>query len=276
MRQLWSMRAYFWSDRALSRFFNAVRTVHQGFWLGMLDREAFQQVDEHAYLTWKKLYDDRNYNLSGLWAWEASAVDRFFPNCQSILIAAAGGGREIIALVKRGFEVDAFDCSSHFVESCQQLLRGEGIEAGLFLALPDSVPEHLKAYDGIIVGWGAYMHIAGQENRVRFLTALHGYMREGGSLLVSFLTRAPNSHEAKLVFGIARTIRWLRRRRDDVELGDSLFGSFNHTFTRTEIERELGEGGFKLQFYAEQPYGHAVGTALPRSTPPNKGFGLTR
>ena len=96
MQPLWGVKTYYWTNRALTGLFNAVQTVHQGFWLGMLDREVFHQVTEHGYLTWERLYSDRDYNLSGLWAWEVSALDRFFSNCRSILIAAAGGGRAIV------------------------------------------------------------------------------------------------------------------------------------------------------------------------------------
>ena len=44
-----------------------------------------------------------------------------------------------------------------------------------------------------------------------------------------------------------------------MELGDQLSCSYNHLFTREEIEGELRKAGIRLLHYGEVGDGHAVG-----------------
>jgi SAM-dependent methyltransferase len=261
-RKSFRVRAYLWMDRRLVRLFDAMQTMHQGLWLGVLDRDDLFHVGEQSYRTWRGLYRDREYNRAGLWPWEAAAVERFFGGCESILIGAAGGGRELIALARRGLKVDGFDCSREFVEIGRQLLAEESIEALLSESLPDRVPAELGVYDGLIFGWGAYMHICTRSARIRFLQEFRRHVRAGGPLLVSFLTRGSESRKAAQIFEIARRVRRTRGVTDGIELGDVLSGGFTHWFTRDEIESEFDESGFRLESYAEHPYGHAIGRSV--------------
>jgi hypothetical protein len=50
-------------------------------------------------------------------------------------------------------------------------------------------------------------------------------------------------------------------RREHLEVGDDLSPNYVHHFTQREIELELSESGFDLQFYSDRQYGHAVGRA---------------
>lgn len=261
-RRLSRLGAYLWTDRVISRLFNTVQTAHQGFWLGVLDQDGFRQVGEQSYRAWQRLYLDPEYNRAGLWPWEATALDQFFSDCESILIGAAGGGRELVALARRGVRVDAFDCSREFVESGRRLLAQEGIAGQFIEALPDHVPHALDVYDGVVLGWGAYMHICSRHARIRFLQEFHRHVRSGGPLLVSFLTRSVQSRKAHRIFDIATRIRRIRGRAGDIELGDVLVGGFNHWFTRKEIDSEFEAAGFRLEYYAEHPYGHAIGRSV--------------
>lgn len=89
--------------------FRALETLHTGVWLGLLDKQAFHQISNQQYQAWDS-YQDRDYNLSGLQDWEEKAVERSFRDCRSVLLGAAGGGREIIALSRRQIQLDAFEC----------------------------------------------------------------------------------------------------------------------------------------------------------------------
>ena len=66
--------------------------------------------------------------------------------------------------------VTAFECQPALVELSQQLLETQNLQAEIMHAEPDYVPEAYRSmFDGLILGWGAYIHIAGQESRIRFL-----------------------------------------------------------------------------------------------------------
>jgi 2-polyprenyl-3-methyl-5-hydroxy-6-metoxy-1,4-benzoquinol methylase len=256
------LRAHiFWTlNRWLAWFINAFQIIHQGFWLGMLDRKSLYYLTDRNYRTCE-MYKTSSYNLTGLRLWEVTVLDRFFLDCRSVLLGAMGGGREVIALARRGIQVDAFDCSNVLVEIARQLLASENINSKLILSSPAQVPETFGIYDGIIVGWGAYMHIPGREARIEFLKQFRRHVRSGGPILLSFLSYETVSRRFRLIFAIAKFVRFVRRSSEPVELGDSLISAFQHQFTKEEIEQELKESEFRLEYFSEDGYPHAIGRA---------------
>jgi hypothetical protein len=254
-------RAYAAADVAHRRVLAAMRVLHEGWWLGVLDASDLDALARIQYARWPQYRDDA-YNASGLRAWEAQAVHDHFPGKGALLVGAAGGGREIVALARLGYRVDAFDCVEPLVEYCRCALSRAGAVARVVAAAPGKVPAGLDRYDGLIVGWGGYMHIPGRARRVAFLRALRRHVDAGAPLLLSFFTRADGARGLRWTYGIARALRRLRRCADAVEIGDTVDGTFDHHFTRDEIERELAAGGFELVAYSESPYGHAVARAV--------------
>ena len=250
------------SNVILDRIVKGLAMVHQGVWLGMLDRAALNDVTRRVYGS-GSLYLATDYNESGLRAWETALIDRYFGRCRSVLVGAAGCGREAIVLCQRGMAVDAFECSEQLVEQGRRLLAAHGLRVAFFLSRPDEVPDALGTYDGLIMGWGGYTHIVGRPARVALLRALRAHVRANGPLMVSFVSReqAPRSRLYRGIATIARAIRWLRRSREPIELGDALPHGFSHRFTKDEIESELREGGFRPTFFSDVDYGVAVAYA---------------
>jgi hypothetical protein len=235
-----------------------IKSVHEGLWLGLLDHRHVQVITDERYESWRT-YGSDDYNLSGLMPWEESALDRFFVGCRSLLVGAAGGGREVLALARRGYEVTAFDCSSHLLDRCRRLAADEGLTVSAAVSPPDRVPEGVGRHHGAIVGWGGYMHIPGLTARVEFLGEIRSHLVPAGPLLLSFFSSRQRSRSDRWVAGIARRVRRIRGSSDSVEVGDRLAGTFDHRFTEEEIESELESAGFEMVHFAHQPYGHAVG-----------------
>ena len=263
---MWGARIFSLVDRWLNCGLNAVRVLHQGFWLGILSPQAFHQIHQQQYAAWEK-YQDPAYNRSGLFSWEQQILGRFFASCQSILLGAAGGGRELLALAQQGVQVDAFECCPELLAGCQRLAATAGLASRIVLAPPDQVPKEFGVYDGVIydgviVGWGAYTHLASADTRIGFLKQLRRHVQPGGPLLVSFFVRRGETRQLRWIFRIARFLRRLQKHTPPVELGDTLCGTFDHYFSQAEIAHELAAAGFQLEWYREEPYGHAVGRAV--------------
>ena len=219
-----------------------LRAVHQGIRLGGMDSDALRRLTARAYSE-MPLYQSREYNLGGLARWENEALDRSFSTCRSVLLAASGGGREVVGLCRRGLRVDAFECCPCLVAQSRDLLDAERIPARVVQSKPDRVPNDLGTYDGLIVGWGAYMHIVGRSSRIRFLQELHRHVPFGGPLLLSFFRRDDQDRLFRVTNRVARLIR---RAREPVEVGDTISNTFDHHFTRPEVDAELCEAGFRL------------------------------
>jgi hypothetical protein len=236
--------------------------LFRGIWLGLLDAAELRAVTERRYDGWER-YHTPEHNLSGLRRWEQDAVDRHFVGCCRLLVASAGAGREVLALARRGLAVDGFDCNARLVGLGERLLAEAGLTARMQWAPPDRLPEGLGTYDGIVIGWGGYMHVIGRRARVELLRALRAHTTARAPLLLSFFERSEPSQRFELLYRVARATRWLRRSPEPVERGDVLDGTFDHHFTRQEIAAELRDGGFELVEYGSADHGapHAVARA---------------
>jgi hypothetical protein len=256
------VRLYLWLDRWLQRWVRLLGILHEGFWLGCFDPDDLTAVTIRSYQE-SHVYSGREHNQSGLFPWEREAIDRFFrPNSQ-ILVAACGGGREMIALHNLGFQADGFDCTPRLVETSRGLLSQLGISSNVVLCPPNEVPGDLTPHDGLIVGWTAYMQIPGRARRIAFLRKLRSSVPPGAPLLVSFWVEEGAAPDAARVFRLAKWLRSLRgRRAEPLEPGDHVTSrGYHHCFAKEEIEAELKVGGFRMCHYCQADHPYAVGVA---------------
>jgi hypothetical protein len=251
------------ASRAIgSKIGRGLWAVYVGVFLGFIDtREALNAVTKRRYARVGIRYLDSDFNRSGLRPWERSVVNRYFAKLSSVIVTSSGGGREVLALALRGLRVSAFECELNFVRFSQALLAEAGLQAHIVPAEPEEVPD-LDLHDGVIVGWGSYMHIPGSEARIRFLRRLRAHVVTGGPILVSCELRKPESRRSHIVAAVANAIRRLRRSRNRLEVGDELSGYYLHVFTESELRLEFEQAGFRLESCSEKDYGHAVGFAV--------------
>lgn len=258
---LWSVRTYHLCRKSLAGFVTLADALLAGFWLGVLDRNVLHKIDERYYSESPIYFDDR-YNLRGLTSWETEAVARHFQACRRLLLIGAGGGREVIALSRMGYRVDGAECHPGLVAYANQLLVAQGFTSQIYLVPRDGLPDTDGLYDGIIVGWSAYMLIQGRQHRVAFLRRLRAKARPDAPLLLSFFARQGSERRYRIIAALGNTLRRLRRR-EQLQLGDALEPNYVHYFTKPELEAELAQGGFALCDYSTRSYGHAVARAQP-------------
>ena len=247
------------SHRALITLHSVLRACFAGLWLGLLRPETLLDIDRVYYANTAK-YTDGSYNRSGLWPWEREMVTRFFGCCQRLLIVGAGGGREVLALTQLGFEARGLECNRKLVEAANLLLAEEKLPPTVQYAPPNTCPDLGTSYDGLVVGWGAYMLIQGRAQRIALLRSMRDQTPPGAPILISFFSRPPSAKRFRIIAAVGNVLRRLLGR-ERLELGDDLEPEYVHYFTQEEIAAELREGGFKLVFYNPHPYGHAVGVA---------------
>lgn len=191
-------------------------------------------------------------------------LDQFFRGGSRILVAGAGGGREVLALRKAGFDAEGFECSVPLVRASEQIFEGLGESKYVTLCEPDRVPEGPRIYDGLVVGWTVYTHVPTKARRVAFLRALNERSLPGSPLLISYFARQGSARDDVLVYRAARFWRFLLRgRKEALELGDRIsYARFVRTFTRGEVEGELRAAGSKSAHHgSEGDLGYTVGVA---------------
>lgn len=243
---------------AVQRLRHAARggwdAVQAGVWLGLMGRATLHALDDAVYAASRSYAGDR-HNLRGLFDWEDAALRDHFAGCRSLLVVGAGGGREVLALARRGYRVEGHECNPALVEYAAGLLSREGCSAPVHFLPRDAAPAGPARFDGAAVGWTAYMLIAGRERRIAFLRGLRARLEPSAPVLLSFWTRREGSGRARLVAAVAGPLRRLARG-EPPEAGDDLAPNFVHRFTRAEVEAELAAAGFRMVRF--EPIGTAV------------------
>jgi hypothetical protein len=237
----------------LKKAYNFFDAILSGFWLGVMSERSFDYYDEFHYNRSQK-YTDDNYNLSGLSGWEQDRIDKYFSKAKNILLIAAGGGRETVALSKIGFEVDSYECNTALIEYGNEFLQKNRIGHKIKYLPKNSVPDEIKKYDGIIIGWGAYSHIRGKKERLSFLEKLYPFLHKETPLMISFLTKEEKGRQEKINKSVSNFFRFFSGK-DKTELGDRLMSYFVHYFDEQEIKSELIQSKFRVIDYYNINYG---------------------
>jgi len=185
-----------------------------------------------------------------------------------VLVTSAGGGREVIALERRGLAVVAFECHPELARGANELLAREGLTARVALAPRDECPSDIPTCDGAVIGWTSYTLVQHASTRVRFLKQLRAHMPNGAPLLVSVFARREALRYLRIVRGTANVLRGLRGRQK-AELGDDLVPNFVHHFSEDELAAELEAGGFRLAEFSRVGSPHAVAHAVEAAHDPS-------
>ena len=235
------------------------RALFEGFWLGILP-ESVADVTTVASYGEGALYTNKAWVDSGFQFWEELAVRRFFPAGGRILVAAAGGGREMIALSRAGYRPDGFECSRPMVEAGRRALWERGIDARLEWAPPSAVPGSLLGrYDAILVGWNAWSYIVPAARRAAFLGSLRPYLIESGTILISFGMLGRSGGAAKWIPRVANYVRLCTLRSGRFDVGVSFPTRMRQDFRARTIETEFAEAGFEVEgWYRWGPFGAVV------------------
>src|SRR5580704_10672118 len=231
--------------------------LFEGFWLGLLPDSVTDIISQRSYKAGKE-YTGSAYLDSGFQFWEEIAVSRFFPPGAKVLVASAGGGRELIALARAGYTADGFECSRPMVSAGSRALSKRGIACRLEWAPPCRIPAISETYDAAIIGWNGYTYISPEERRIRFMKSLLPYLRAGAPVLVSGAMRTTTGG-ASLTPRIANFVRVLTFRAPAFTTGATFPGRARHQFARNQLATELEAAGYSpAAFWRWGGYGAVV------------------
>ena len=238
-------------DRRFRAVHGAVQCLFEGFWMGVLPEPVWDLITERSYGAGAE-YTNPEYLDSGFHFWEELAIRGSFQPGSRVLVAAAGGGRELIALSRAGFSADGFECSRSMVGAGKRALAERGISATLEWAPPCAVPDRFNSsgvndpnsvYDALIVGWNGYTYMAPRERRLAFLRKLRTHLQPGSPVLVSCFLRPRGSRSAIWIPRIANAVRRCLLRAPVFVPGDFFSARPRHEFTKRQLEKELQEAG---------------------------------
>lgn len=257
---------YWFCDRGFRVLHAASLALFEGFWMGILPESVYDAISERSY-------GDGGYYVSGecldsgFHFWEDLAIRTYFAPGARVLVAAAGGGREMIALARAGFQPVGFECSRAMVEAGKRALAERGIVAPLEWAPPSTAPPMQsfaggEAFDAAIVGWNGYTYILPRARRMKFLQDLRAQMRHGAPVLVSTIIRHNNRGAMSWTSRVANAIRICTFRPPVFATGDVFECRPKTFFLERQIKRELTMAGFSV---TEQYVWGDSGAAIARA-----------
>ena len=252
---------YMWSHRLFRVLHGGSEALFEGFWMGVLPESAYDVISEKSYGEGTQ-YTNELYLDRGFFFWEDLAIRTHFPPTGRVLVAAAGGGRELIALARAGYLAAGFECSRAMVAAGQQALAKRGVDASLDWSPPCIAPQMEGLFDALIVGWNGYSYISPRVRRLEFLKSLCAQLRPGAPIIVSTAIRTPRARLAVWTPRIANAVRICTFRAPVFEAGDTFAGRPKLHFTRQQLERELMDAGLSVvTFYVWGGYGAAIAHA---------------
>lgn len=221
------------------------------------------------------LYDRRatGPQRTGLAHWERAWFDSELPQAPArILVGAAGTGREVAELRRRGLEVDAFEPSARSVDSAGAPAgTSSRIRVGRYEDLSASVLDARRTplspiagvrYDAILLGWGSLSHVLAARERDRLFAACRWLCPEG-PVLASFWfdeggTTSRWSRAERLGRRLGTTVSWMRGAPVE-RTGDAYSPrlGFCHSFTETELKHLAESRGYRMELRTG-PYAHAT------------------
>ncbi len=227
-------------------------------------------------------YDGEAQQSRGFYPYEQRAIGTFFPKPPARVLAhGVGGGRQLLALVSAGYEVEAHEPLEVFAAAAEKLAHDHGhpgvrVETDSIQQWASSVPA--ARFDAVLLGWSTYSHLLAQADRLTALRAFRAACPRG-PLLLSFyrffdwdVSEAGKRREdlhprragrlQRILRGQVRE-RWLRlpaplERGTNWQGGQS--GHFFHAVERWELEEEARESGYAVAYFERDPeiYPHAV------------------
>lgn len=271
---LW-VRALLAADHAAIRVQNLRESLRDELLLAYVDPK------DRAPLT-AALYADQSTYLpgghrfqSGLFTWERRALDSpHFPRTGRVLVGASGAGREVVALLERGYDVVAFDPCAAFVDAARRVAPNARVfqasyedlinaATGSFPRTENPLTSALTApFDAILLGWGSLCHVTPYASRLALFQALHS-LAPSAPVLASFVLE-PESSSPRGSKGRVRDA--LRRAFSAMgatgvsERGDHFYPDvgFFALLAPDEITKIALQTGYNVALFEDSPYGHAI------------------
>jgi len=173
-------------------------------WTGAILNGLLREAEKEALSI--DLYDasfrpDNDHD--GLYEWEQQWFERRLPAPPaSVLIGAAGAGREASALRELGYRVHAFEPSASAFQLCQMKIDSELVDQASYADLIATVLRGESGrlrfgsetrFDAVLLGWGSFGHVLQRAERLELLRACDQVAPNGPILLSIFEPHATAS-----------------------------------------------------------------------------------
>jgi hypothetical protein len=264
------VRGFLWLDAAVQRAVNLQDSVRDELFLAWVPQNERTTLTTRLYSHEASYLPGHGHVERGLFPAEEYALRaRPLAPGSRILLGAAGTGRELVALVERGYDVVAFDPCASFANAARSIaphvkfvdasyadvVHAVSSGTGPLAFLNDGPP-----IDAVLFGWGSLSHVLPHAERVQLLSALRR-LAPRAPIFASFLYR-PDTTD----FTRGRARNALKRifttlgAPNTSEKGDhfSPYIGFFSALGREEIDLLAAESGYELLHFDAGADAYAV------------------
>jgi hypothetical protein len=274
-------------SRGLNRIDRSQQILRDELLFAFLPPSDRRELTFDAYASTNAYSPGGDFFSQGLFPWEVALLDDpRMPRAGRVLLAAAGGGRELDALLKRGYDVFAFEPVPALVEQAQHVARARGAGASVVQASYADLVTRARgehgpldrlegAFDFCLLGWGSLSHLTELSEMLDVLEALRT-LAPHAPVITSFFLRASGVAPSA---GGARRLRLLLRRVLAVVGGRPvqpglqfyLDAGFVRPLLREELYDLCERAGYEVAYFTELDYPHAL--LLPKAGSPDSRAG---
>lgn len=197
---------------------------------------------------------ERYVSSFGLTYWEQELYPRFLRRDDRILVVGCGTGRDLVALLQRGYRADGLDLSPGCTATARDVLTKRGLEADLFTG--DIATVKLpRAFDAFVFSAFCYSLIPQSNVRIAVLRRMKEHLTPGGRIVISYIPcdPLPSRIPIRLMQLVARLSGsdWRPEYGDIVFLASrgKRFDHFEHRFPPGEFEWEARAAGLPVLFH---------------------------
>jgi SAM-dependent methyltransferase len=187
---------------------------------------------------------------AGLMSWEEDLVARFVNPGELVLLVGSGPGRDLIALVEKGYRVTGVEPARRAIATARRHLERRGLSADIIEGFFEDV-ELPKPFDVIIFSYCCYSFIPESRRRVGVLRKAAAHLADRGRIVISYMVHHPGHPVWVQLARMSAAISgsdWRPERGDVLHPLDPArpFFHYEHPFRPGEIDAEVAAAGLRV------------------------------
>ncbi len=226
---------------ALARFILRLGRLLQSSAIAVMKPADLVEFSRRSYAPVRRLKDWGRSELvdEGLYSNEEALLARLPARRGRLLLLGGGGGRDAVALVRRGFAVTAVDFAPGMLEQARRNAEQRGLKIETLVQEISRLALAADSYDVAWLSARLYSCIPTRRRRREFLSRLSGCLRPGGHAVIQFHLD-PDRAASSRRNGFIRFISWATLGYRQIEPGDTLWQQreFIHAFADEQELRD--------------------------------------
>jgi hypothetical protein len=260
---------------------NAATHLHALFWDEVLwawfGPERRETINETIYGRLANYLPGGTTFERGLFEWEDLAItEPPFPQAGRILLGGAGGGRELVQLCRRGFDVVAFE-PSELCDGARQAISSfpnSAVVRASYRDLVAAAQEHTgplasyvldASFDAVLFGWQSFDYVLTGSDRHDLLCAIRTIAPKAPLLLSFWMVQSAENGRLDRLRPRIRQICKLVGAPSARRLGDAFWpwtggGFMRHLVSQSELEATANGSGYRMLYFRPSlaSYPHAM------------------